>query len=54
MKKQYMKPTMQMVELRHKCHIMVVSNHGVNRSLQSEGVDDAWTKENRGSWGDDW
>ena len=41
MKKEYMKPSMQMVELKHKCHILAGSE-GVNRSLQEEPVDEAW------------
>ena len=35
---------MQTVELKQKCHILVVSQNanGMNRSLQNEEVDEAW------------
>ena len=44
MKKEYMKPAMQVVELKHKYHILAGSldDNGMNRSLQGEEVDEAW------------
>ena len=44
MKKAYMKPTMRMVELKHKCHILAASPdpYGMNQSLQNEEVEVAW------------
>ena len=44
MKKEYMKPTMQMVELKHKCHILTgsVDANGMNNKLQNDEVVDAW------------
>lgn len=44
-KKQYMKPTMQTVELKHKCHILAgsVDPNGMNTTLQQdEEVTSAW------------
>lgn len=44
MKKEYIKPTMQTVELKQKCSILAGSldANGMNRSLQNEEVDEAW------------
>ena len=46
-KKEYMKPTLKVVELRQKHQILVgsVDQYGMNRRLQDEEVDeveDAW------------
>lgn len=43
-KKEYMKPTMQVVEMQHKCQIMAesVNSYGMNESLQSEEVEEGW------------
>ena len=41
MKKQYMKPTMQIVKLKQRTMILSES-YGMNRSLQNEEVNDAW------------
>lgn len=43
-KKEYMKPSMKVVELRQKHHILVGSldSNGMNKSLQNEEVDEAW------------
>lgn len=40
-KKEYMKPTMQVVELQHNCQILAGSP-GVNTSLQNEEVIEGW------------
>ena len=59
MKKTYIHPAIIEVNLQHQ-HIICESNYGMNRSLQSEEVDAAWTKENSGSssssggWDDEW
>ena len=61
MKKEYINPTMQMVNLQHQ-HIICQSTnaYGMNISLQSEDVESAWTKENNGPgsssgvWDDEW
>lgn len=42
MKKEYMKPTIQVVELRQRTHILVGSNYGVNEQLIDEEVDEGW------------
>ena len=59
MKKTYIQPTTIEVKLQHHANILTVSTdaYGMNRSLQSEEVDEAWTKENSGSgnaWDDEW
>ena len=59
MKKTYIQPTTIEVKLQHHANILTVSTdaYGMNRSLQSEQVDEAWTKENSGSgnaWDDEW
>ena len=59
MKKTYIQPTVIEVKLQHHANILTVSTdaYGMNRSLQSEEVDEAWTKENSGSgnaWDDEW
>ena len=46
-KKEYMKPTMQTVELKHRTMILAgsVDTYGMNRNLQSNSedeVDSAW------------
>ena len=43
-KKEYMKPTMQVVELQHKCQILAGSAdaNGMNTGLQDETVDIGW------------
>lgn len=43
MKKQYMKPSMQIVELKQRTMILTMSEqYGVKRNLQSEEVNEAW------------
>ena len=42
MKKEYMKPSMQMVELKHKCHILAGSSYGMNNELSNEEAEEAW------------
>ena len=43
MKKQYMKPSMQIVELKQRTMILTMSEqHGMNCNLQSEEVNEAW------------
>ncbi len=43
-KKEYMKPTMQVVELQHKCQILAGSAdaNGINDELLDETVDIGW------------
>ena len=43
-KKEYMKPSMKVVELRQKHHILVGSldSNGMNNSLQEEEVTEGW------------
>ena len=43
-KKEYMKPTMQTVELKQRTMILAGSAdaHGMNRNLQEDEVDSAW------------
>ena len=44
-KKEYMKPTMQVVELQHKCQILAgtVNSYGMNNKLQTEEeVEEGW------------
>ena len=43
-KKEYMKPTMQVVELQHKCQILAgsVDANGMNIDLQDDEVDAGW------------
>ena len=41
-KKDYMKPEMQTVELKHKCQILAGSSQGVNDTLQDEEVEDGF------------
>lgn len=43
-KKEYMKPAMRVVKLRHKCQILAGSfdENGMNKRLQNEEVDEAW------------
>ena len=59
MRKTYIQPTTIEVKLQHHTNILTVSTdaYGMNRSLQSEEVDEAWTKENSGSgnaWDEEW
>jgi hypothetical protein len=43
-KKEYMKPTMRTVELKHRTMILAgsVDAYSMNRRLQDEEVDSAW------------
>ena len=43
-KKEYMKPSMTVVELKHKCQILAGStdSNGMNTRLQDEEVDEGW------------
>lgn len=41
-KKEYIKPTMRTVELKHRTKILIESNKGVNDKLQEDEVDKAW------------
>ena len=43
-KKQYTNPTMKVVEIKHRCHILAGSAdaNGMNKNLQNETVDEAW------------
>ena len=43
-KKEYMKPTMKTVELKHRTMILAgsVDQYSMNRRLQDEEVDSAW------------
>ena len=43
-KKEYMKPTLKVVELRQMHQILVgsVDQYGMNKSLQDEEVDEGW------------
>ena len=41
-RKEYMKPTMRTVELKHRTKILIGSNEGVNDELQEEQVEKAW------------
>ncbi len=40
-KKNYMKPSMKVVELQQKCQILAES-YGMNPELQEEEVDEGW------------
>ena len=44
MKKEYMNPTMKVVEIKHRCHILAGSTdpNGMENKLQNEMVDEAW------------
>ena len=57
-KKEYMKPTLKVVELHQKHQILVgsVDQYGMKRSLQNEEVEKGWVKRNTGcvNWDDDW
>ena len=41
-KKEYMKPDMKVVKLRHRCQILGGSPYGMKSSLQEEEVDEGW------------
>ena len=43
-KKEYMKPSVKVVELQNKCQILAGSAdvYGMNRSLQEEEVEEGW------------
>ena len=43
-KKEYMKPTMEVVELQHECQILAGSldANGMNNGLQDDEVDAGW------------
>lgn len=44
-KKDYMKPEMQTVELKHKCQILAGSVDGMNDTLIDEEVTEGWAPE---------
>ena len=44
-KKDYMKPEMQTVELKHKCQILAGSTEGMNDELINEEVTEGWAPE---------
>ena len=50
-KKEYMKPTMNVVKIQQQ-HIICASDNGVNRSLQNTQVNSAWSRDG-GNWDDD-
>ena len=58
MKKTYIQPATIEVNLQHQYIICQSTDaYGMNRSLQSDEVDAAWTKENSGSgnsWDEEW
>ena len=43
-KKEYMKPSVKVVELQQKCQILAgsIDSNGMNTSLQNEEVDEGW------------
>jgi hypothetical protein len=53
-KKEYMKPTMNVVRIQNKSQILAGSldANGMNKSLQSEEVGSAWSRGSNG-WDDD-
>ena len=54
--KKYIQPSMVIVKLQHQ-HVICTSmdEYGMNRSVQEETVDNAWTKEsNSGVWDNEW
>ena len=42
MKKEYMKPTVRVVELQQRTQILVGSNYNANDQLIDEEVDEGW------------
>ena len=44
-KKDYMKPEMQTVELKHKCQILAGSTEGMNDELINEEVNEGFSPE---------
>ena len=54
-KKEYMKPTMQTVELKQCTMILAGSmdEYGMNKSLQDDEVEEAWSRKRNGVWDDD-
>ena len=51
MKKAYMKPTMKVVKIQQQ-RVICASQDGMNTKVQSEEVDNAWSRGNSG-WDDD-
>ncbi len=53
-KKAYMKPAMQVVRIQQQ-HIVCASqeSYGMNRSLQSEEVTEAWSRQGGNVWDDE-
>ena len=41
-KKDYMKPTMQIVQLKRRMMILQASNFGMGRELNDDTVDEGW------------
>ncbi len=43
-RKEYMKPTMKVVETKHRCQILAgsVDANGMNKNLQNDEVDEGW------------
>ena len=43
-KKEYMKPSVKVVELQQKCQILAgsIDSSGMNNSLQNEEVEEGW------------
>ena len=54
-KKDYMKPVMNVVKLQQRASILSGSLDGnnMNKSLQSEQVDAAWSRRGNGGWDDE-
>ena len=46
-KKNYMKPATQVVSIQQQ-HVICASNHGMNNTLQSTEVNDAWSRSSNG------
>ena len=42
MKKNYMKPTMEVVKIQQQCQILAGSQQGMNDQLQGETVEYGW------------
>ena len=41
-KKDYMKPTMQIVQLKRRMMVLQASNYGMDRNLHEDPVDEGW------------
>jgi hypothetical protein len=41
-KKEYMKPEMEVVKIQQQCQILAGSNEGLNDNLQPDEVPDGW------------